>query len=81
MVKKSVIIFQTKKLVYFVFEGSGPPSVGTYSGSGRWCTFGRTAGGAEWPEWINFQGFYVEPREGDEGFSGFITTNKKKKNL
>jgi len=32
-------------------------SVGTYSGSGRWCTFGRSAGRATRPEWMYSQGF------------------------
>jgi len=41
-------------------------SVITLSGSGRWCTFGRTAGRATRPEWIYSQGFYFEPRAGVE---------------
>jgi len=32
-------------------------SVGTYSGSGQWCTFGRTAGRTTHPEWMYSQGF------------------------
>jgi len=41
-------------------------SVGTWSVSGRWCTFGRTAGRATRPEWIYSQGFYFEPKAGGE---------------
>jgi len=35
--------------------------VGTKSGYGRWCTFGRTAGRGTQSEWIYSQGFYFEP--------------------
>jgi len=55
-------------------------SVGTQSGSGRWCTFGRTAGRATRPEWICSQGFYFEPKAGGEvRIFGFYNKKKKKK--
>jgi len=54
--------------------------VSTYSDSGRWCTFGRTAGRATLPEWIHSQGFYFEPKaEGElRVFGSYINkqTNK-----
>jgi len=54
-------------------------SVGTYSVSWLWCTFGRTAGRAAWPEWIYSQGFSSPGREANQGFSGFIPTKKKRR--
>jgi len=55
-------------------------SVGMYSGSGRWCTFGRTASRATWPEWIYSQGFYLKPRVGGKvRIFGFYNNKKTKK--
>jgi len=56
-------------------------SVGTWGGSGRWCTFGRTAGRTTRPEWMYSQEFYFEPRAGGEvkifGFYNNKGTNKR----
>jgi len=40
-----------------------------------WGALGR----ATRPEWIYSEGFYFEPRAAGEGFSGFVTTKKQKK--
>ena len=58
-------------------------SVSTYSVSGRWFTFGRTAGRATQPEWIYSRGVYFPPRaEGEARIFEFYNnkqTNKQTK--
>ena len=57
-------------------------SVGTWSVSGRWCTFGKTVGRVTWSEWMYSQGLNFLPRAGGEvwisGFYNHKHTNKQK---
>jgi len=49
------------------------------SGSGRWCTLGRTAGRATILEWIYFQRVHFEPKAGGEvRIFGFHNKKKEK---
>jgi len=55
-------------------------SIGKWSGSGRWCTFGRTAGRATRSEWTYSQWVYFEAKAGGEvRIFGFYTNKPTKK--
>jgi len=53
------------------------------AGSGRWCTFGRTAGRAARPEWIysHWQGVYFKLKTGGEVRIFGFYNNKQTKNI
>jgi len=55
-------------------------SDGPKSGSGRWCTVGRTAKRATWPEWIYSQRVHFEPKmRGEVRLFGFYSKEETKK--